>query len=319
MRQFSIYAARSSALATATRRLTPNAIAGATLVSGSRLATKSAVSAHITSSGPVVYAGFARCYSTESSQTTDASVEKHEFKAETKKLLHIVAHSLYSQREVFVRELISNSSDALEKLRHLQATSQDASTDAPLEVSISVDENAKTITFFDSGIGMTADELKDNLGTIARSGSKAYIEKMKDGAETKDMANTIVGQFGVGFYSAFMVGDKIAVYTRSATPGSAGYCWESDGLGSYTLSKAEDVPVGTKIVISVKDDAKEFLEKGKLEEVIKKYSNFVGFPISVNGEKVNTVEALWTKDKNSITDEDHTNFYQFVSNAWDNP
>ncbi|KAJ2409798.1 hypothetical protein GGF41_006549, partial [Coemansia sp. RSA 2531] len=125
MRQFSIYAARSSALATATRRLTPNAIAGATLVSGSRLATKSAVSAPITSSGPVVYAGFARCYSTESSQTTDASVEKHEFKAETKKLLHIVAHSLYSQREVFVRELISNSSDALEKLRHLQATSQD--------------------------------------------------------------------------------------------------------------------------------------------------------------------------------------------------
>ncbi|KAJ2866090.1 hypothetical protein GGH94_001795 [Coemansia aciculifera] len=323
MRQFSIYAARSSALATATRRLAPNTIAGATLVSGSRLVAKGAVSAPIAANGhaaaQVAYAGLARCYSTEASQPTDASVEKHEFKAETKKLLHIVAHSLYSQREVFVRELISNSSDALEKLRHLQATSQDVNTDASLEVSISVDEDAKTITFCDSGIGMTADELKDNLGTIARSGSKAYIEKMKDGAETKDMANTIVGQFGVGFYSAFMVGDKIAVYTRSATPGSAGYCWESDGLGSYTLSKAEDIPVGTKIVISVKDDAKEFLEDGKLKEVIKKYSNFVGFPISVNGEKVNTVEALWTKDKNSITDEDHTNFFQFVSQTLDNP
>ncbi|KAJ2899118.1 hypothetical protein IWW38_001110 [Coemansia aciculifera] len=263
--------------------------------------------------------GTIRRYSTERSPAADAEVEKHEFKAETKKLLHIVAHSLYSQREVFVRELISNSSDALEKLRHLQATSQDVSSDAQLEISISVDKDAKTITFYDSGIGMTAEELKDNLGTIARSGSKAYIEKMQDGAETKDMANTIVGQFGVGFYSAFMVGDKITVYTRSATPGSTGYCWESDGLGSYTLAKAEDVPVGTKIVINVKDDAKEFLEKEKLDEIIKKYSNFVGFPISVNGEKVNTVDALWTKDKNSITDEEHDDFYQFVSNAWDKP
>ncbi|KAJ1821385.1 hypothetical protein LPJ60_002652 [Coemansia sp. RSA 2675] len=312
MRQFSTYAARSSALAA--RRLAPSAIAGAAVVSSSRLATKGAMpAAPIATRGGAATAGFARCYSTE------APAEKHEFKAETKKLLHIVAHSLYSQREVFVRELISNSSDALEKLRHLQATSQDVSTEAPLEVNISVDKEAKTITFCDSGIGMTADELKDNLGTIARSGSKAYIEKMQDGADTKDMANTIVGQFGVGFYSAFMVGDKITVYTRSATPGSAGYCWESDGLGSYTLSKAEDVPVGTKIVISVKDDAKEFLGEDKLQEVIKKYSNFVGFPISVNGEKVNTVEALWTKDKNSITDEDHENFYQFVSGAWDKP
>ncbi|KAI7833311.1 chaperone protein htpG [Kickxella alabastrina] len=257
-----------------------------------------------------------RCYSTESSSL---AAEKHEFKAETKKLLHIVAHSLYSQREVFVRELISNSSDALEKLRHLQATSQDVNTDKPLEVNIEVDSDNKTITFYDSGIGMSADELKENLGTIARSGSKAYIEKMQDGADTKDMASTIVGQFGVGFYSAFMVGDKITVYTRSANPGSEGYCWESDGLGSYTLSKADNVDVGTKIVINIKDDAKEYLEKGKLDQIIKKYSNFVGFPITVNGEKVNTVEALWTKDKNSITEDEHTDFYRFVSRAWDEP
>ncbi|KAJ1724441.1 hypothetical protein LPJ53_001282 [Coemansia erecta] len=259
--------------------------------------------------------GRVRCYSTESAP----AAEKHEFKAETKKLLHIVAHSLYSQREVFVRELISNSSDALEKLRHLQATSQDVSADKPLEISIAVDADSKTITFCDSGIGMTAEELKENLGTIARSGSKAYIEKMENSTDTKDMANTIVGQFGVGFYSAFMVGDKIAVYTRSAAPGSEGYCWESDGLGSYTLAKSDDAQVGTKIVISVKDDAKEFLDKDKLESIIKKYSNFVGFPITVNGEKVNTVDALWTKDKNSITDEEHTNFYRFVSHAWDEP
>ncbi|KAJ2483732.1 hypothetical protein EV174_002863 [Coemansia sp. RSA 2320] len=319
MRQFSLHVARSRGVAAASRRLAPGALVAAYPTS-SHLATRSAAPAPSSlGASRSAFAGLGRCYSTESSPAAEASVEKHEFKAETKKLLHIVAHSLYSQREVFVRELISNSSDALEKLRHLQATSQDVSTEGPLEVSISIDKDAKTITFSDSGIGMTADELKDNLGTIARSGSKAYIEKMQDGAETKDMANTIVGQFGVGFYSAFMVGDKITVYTRSATPGSSGYCWESDGLGSYTLSKAEDVPVGTKIVISVKGDAHEFLETGKLEEVIKKYSNFVGFPISVDGEKVNTVEALWTKDKGSITAEDHTNFYRFVSHAWDEP
>ncbi|KAJ2481096.1 hypothetical protein IWW56_001964 [Coemansia sp. RSA 2131] len=247
------------------------------------------------------------------------SGEKHEFKAETKKLLHIVAHSLYSQREVFVRELISNASDALEKLRQLQATSADVSSEKPLGIDIAIDADSKTITFQDTGIGMNAEELKENLGTIARSGSKAYIEKMQSSDETKDAANTIVGQFGVGFYSAFMVGDKITVYTRSAKPDSEGYCWDSDGLGSYTLSKADNVPVGTKITISVKDDAKEFLDKDKLSEIIKKYSNFVGFPISVNGEKVNTVEALWTKSKSSITEEEHKNFYRFISHSWDDP
>ncbi|KAJ2160319.1 hypothetical protein GGF46_002365 [Coemansia sp. RSA 552] len=266
----------------------------------------------------------ARLYSTEtpSEKAAAAAVgpgEKHEFRAETKKLLHIVAHSLYSQREVFVRELVSNASDALEKLRQLQATSPDASSGAPLGIDISVDAEAKTVTFADSGIGMSAEELKENLGTIARSGSKAFIEKMQGSADTKDTANSIVGQFGVGFYSAFMVGDKIAVYTRSAKPGSEGYCWESDGLGSYTLAKAENVPVGTRIVISIKDDAKEFLDKDKLAEIIKKYSNFVGFPISVNGERVNTIEALWTKDKAAISDEEHSNFYRFISHSWDEP
>ncbi|KAJ2593632.1 hypothetical protein H4R99_006036 [Coemansia sp. RSA 1722] len=282
---------------------------------GLATATATAATGPVYSVRAKAVSGQLRSYSTEKPVTA----EKHEFKAETKKLLHIVAHSLYSQREVFVRELISNSSDALEKLRHLQATSQDVGAENPLGISITVDADKKTITFSDSGVGMTAEELKENLGTIARSGSKAYIEKMNDSEDTKDMANTIVGQFGVGFYSAFMVGDKITVYTRSATPGSEGYCWESDGLGSYTLQKSDGVDVGTKIVISVKEDASEFLDKSKLEAIIKKYSNFVGFPIALNGEKVNTVDALWTKDKNSISDEDHTNFYRFVSHAWDEP
>ncbi|KAJ2715149.1 hypothetical protein H4R19_001364 [Coemansia spiralis] len=253
-------------------------------------------------------------------EPTVGPAETHEFKAETKKLLHIVAHSLYSQREVFVRELISNASDALEKLRQLQTASAEAGSSGPLEISIDVDAEAKTITFRDSGIGMTADELRENLGTIARSGSKAFIDKMQASAETKDKTSEIVGQFGVGFYSAFMVGDKITVYTRSAQPPAGeGYCWTSDGLGSYTMSTADNVPVGTRIVISVKDDAKEFLDKDKLSEIIKKYSNFVGFPISVAGERVNTVEALWTKDKSAISEEEHKNFYRFVSHGWDDP
>ncbi|KAJ2723358.1 hypothetical protein GGI07_002711 [Coemansia sp. Benny D115] len=323
MRQFSLRAINARSFISATRSLTrtPGTTAAAAVATTTgRIAfqrTSAPVVARTVS--PIKYAGsagIARCYSTKS---TEAAKETHEFKAETKKLLHIVAHSLYSDRKVFVRELISNSSDALEKLRHLQATSSEVSSDKPLEINIEVDDKNGTITFTDSGIGMTESELKENLGTIARSGSKAYIEKMQESGNTKDMANTIVGQFGVGFYSAFMIGDKITVYTRSATPGSEGYCWESDGLGSYTLSKAADVPVGTKIVIHVKQDAKEFLEKGSMDGIIKKYSNFVGFPISVNGEKVNTVEALWTKDKNSITDEEHTDFYRFVSHAWDTP
>ncbi|KAJ1668900.1 hypothetical protein EV178_000164 [Coemansia sp. RSA 1646] len=342
MRQFSLCTARTRMLAAVSAF--PRVAASRSIAASSRLSSLGASARKVATPKLIHTAGLARCYSTESkpdsgqkkaavepseeNETKPESVqkeatvgpsEKHEFKAETKKLLHIVAHSLYSQREVFVRELVSNASDALEKLRHLQVTSHDASSGAPMEIRINVDADKKTLEFSDSGIGMTEDELKQNLGTIARSGSKAYIENMENSADSKDAANTIVGQFGVGFYSAFMVGDDLTVYTRSATPGSQGYCWKSDGLGSYTISKAENVPIGTKIVIGIRDDAKEFLDADTLKGVIKKYSNFVGFPISVNGEKVNTVEALWTKDKNSISEEEHENFYRFVSHAWDKP
>ncbi|KAJ2661441.1 hypothetical protein IWW48_002424 [Coemansia sp. RSA 1200] len=355
MRQVSFYTARTRVIAAASRASGVGAGAGAgayrsTAAAAHSRLLSSAISRTNAVSSPnpaALNTRFARCYSTESKDESseakeepaepsvesepkaednrpkEAAVgpsEKHEFKAETKKLLHIVAHSLYSQREVFVRELISNASDALEKLRHLQVTNADAGTDAPMEIRIDADADKKTLAFSDSGIGMSEDELKENLGTIARSGSKAYIEKMERSAgKSKDAANSIVGQFGVGFYSAFMVGDDITVYTRSAAPGSQGYCWKSDGLGSYTISKAENVPVGTKIVIGVRDDAKEFLSEETLKETIKKYSNFVGFPISVNGEKVNTVEALWTKDKSEISEEEHKNFYRFVSHSWDDP
>ncbi|KAJ2805298.1 hypothetical protein H4R20_002149, partial [Coemansia guatemalensis] len=319
MRQILLNSTRARVLgATSSKASLPHVCAAARSYSVSLLSSATVSQRSTRPSAAVI----SRLYSADAapdSQPVVGPAEKHEFKAETKKLLHIVAHSLYSQREVFVRELISNASDALEKLRQLQTTSAEAGSDKPLEINITLDSEHKTITFFDSGIGMTADELKENLGTIARSGSKAFIEKMQSSAETTNAANSIVGQFGVGFYSAFMVGDKITVYTRSAKPGSKGYCWVSDGLGSYTLSKADNVAVGTKIVINVKEDSKEFLDKEKLSEIIKKYSNFVGFPITVDGEKVNTIEALWTKDKSEITEEDHKNFYRFISHSWDDP
>ncbi|KAH8554842.1 Hsp90 protein-domain-containing protein [Umbelopsis sp. PMI_123] len=253
----------------------------------------------------------------EENEVVTGKEEVHEFKTETKKLLNIVANSLYSEKEIFVRELVSNAADALEKLRHSQMLDQGLDSGKPLEIHISVDQNKKQFIIQDYGIGMTEEEINDNLGTIARSGSKAFLEKLdKDGNGSKE---NIIGQFGVGFYSTFMVGNKIKVYTRSAKPGSKGYCWTTDGQGSYSLAEADNVSVGTKIVIELRDDCKQFASKIEVDSIIKKYSNFVGFPIYLNGGKVNTVEPLWTKEKNSVTDEQHKEFYRFISNAWDEP
>ncbi|PVV00279.1 hypothetical protein BB560_005345 [Smittium megazygosporum] len=256
-------------------------------------------------------------------ESTEASPETKEntfeFKAETKKLLHIVAHSLYSQREVFVRELISNSSDALEKLRYLSLSRPELSSDNYPEIRIDIDKEKKTISFQDYGIGMTESELIENLGTIARSGSKKYVENLNDGNESPETAKNIVGQFGVGFYSGFMIGDTMEVYSKSAEPDSQGFCWKSDGLGYYTLKKVDDIPVGTKVVIHVKDDAKEFLDASKISEITKKYSNFVSFPILVNNEKVNTTEALWLKNANSITEKEHEDFFKHITNGFEEP
>ncbi|OMJ20382.1 V-type proton ATPase 16 kDa proteolipid subunit, partial [Smittium culicis] len=249
-------------------------------------------------------------YSTSDSQKPVKAENVFEFQAETKKLLQIVAHSLYSQREVFIRELISNASDAMEKLRYLSLTDTTLHSQDSPQIDIFVDKDKKTISIQDNGIGMTEKELIENLGTIARSGSKKYIESLNSGeTNSSEAAKNIVGQFGVGFYSGFMVGDSIEVFTRSAIEGSKAYHWKSDGyfyflflllflcfgLGYYSLSEIDDSPVGTKIVINVKEDAAEYLDLNKIKEIVKKYSNFVGFPINVNSEKVNTVDAMWLK------------------------
>lgn len=245
--------------------------------------------------------------------------DKHEFQAETRQLLDIVAKSLYSEKEVFIRELISNASDALEKLRYLQLTGgQVEEAELPLEIHIATNDDKKTFVIQDTGVGLTRNELVDNLGTIAKSGSKTFLEQLKDKA-AGDVSSTLIGQFGVGFYSTFMVGDKVDVYTRSCQPGSPALKWSSDGSGSYDVSEAEGVQRGTKIVVHLKGDSYDFAKEDVISGIVKKYSNFVGVPIFLNGHRINIVQALWTAEPKDVTDEMHEEFYRFVANAYDKP
>jgi molecular chaperone HtpG len=247
------------------------------------------------------------------------STEKHEFQAEIAQLLHIVIHSLYTDKEIFIRELISNAADATEKLKFLQTSGEAVfQPDAPLTIKVDTDEDAKTITITDAGIGMTKAELIENLGTIAHSGSKAFLAQLKEKAATNKSAD-MIGQFGVGFYSAFMVSTKVTVHTRSYRPDETGWTWTSDGVSSYEIGPASDLPRGTKIVIALTDAEADYAKKFRVETVIKHYSNFVGFPIELSGEAVNTVSALWTRNKNDVTDSDYEEFYKFIGHDFEAP
>jgi len=245
-----------------------------------------------------------------------ADVKKYEFQAETKKLLDIVINSLYTERDVFIRELISNAADALEKIRHESITANDVFDDElPLEITIDLDEKEKTLTITDTGIGMTEDELVNNLGVIAHSGSNTFFTELAE-AVKKDV--NLIGQFGVGFYAAFMAGDRVRVQSRS-WDGSEGNEWASDGSGSFTITPVEGLRRGTKIIIDLKEDAVEYAQQWKVKSVIEKYSAFVPFPIKLAGEVVNTVQALWSRSKSEITDEEYNDFYKFIANASDEP
>ena len=251
--------------------------------------------------------------------STTATPERHEFQAEISQLLDIVIHSLYTDKEIFVRELISNAADAIEKLKFLQTSGKSVfQPDLETKISVTSDDTAHTVTFTDTGIGMTHDELIENLGTIAHSGSKAFLKQL-----TENKGDTsLIGQFGVGFYAAFMVGDKVSVYSRSyETEGdnSQGWCWTSDGKGGYDLEPADDLPRGTKVVVHLKEDEKQFATKYTIESVIKRYSNFVSAPIELNGEKVNTVQAIWSRSKSEITDEEYKEFFHFISHESTDP
>lgn len=265
-------------------------------------------------------------FCTEATTAESPETTIHEFKAETKKLLHIVAHSLYTDREVFIRELISNASDALEKLRFLQSTSQAANLldpDVELKICITVDTSGKTITIEDTGIGMTKDELISNLGTIAKSGSLEFLNDNK--LSTKDKADAIIGQFGVGFYSSFVVSESVEVFTRSydLEKCPCGYHWSSDGLGSFTVRECNDLRRGTKIICHLKDECLEYANVNTAKQCAQKFSSFVRFPLFIDEgndkmTEINKQEALWLRS--SATNEEHLQFFRYLNNAsWGEP
>jgi molecular chaperone HtpG len=246
-----------------------------------------------------------------------ATPQSFEFQAEIKQLLDIVIHSLYTEKEIFVRELVSNASDALEKQRHLSLTEKAIFDDKlELEINITTDDKAKTFTIQDFGIGMTQAELIENLGTIAHSGSKAFVKALGEGDQK---AAGLIGQFGVGFYSAFMVAKSVKVYTHSWRESEPGLLWSSDGAGSFEIEESPGERRGTKVVIELKEECDEFSQDWRVREIIEKYSAFVSFPINLNGKRINTVQALWLRSKNEIKDEEYDEFYKFQAHDSEKP
>ncbi len=247
-----------------------------------------------------------------------ATTQAFTFQTEVQKVLDILIYSLYTHKEIFLRELISNASDALDKVNYLVLTQDKdniADPELPLGIRIRFNEKDQILTIADSGIGMSYDELKNNLGTIAHSGSAEFISKLN---ENKGSNLDLIGQFGVGFYSVFMIGKEVRVHSRSFQKEQPAHVWISDGKGGFRIEESTlQSTRGTTIEILVKDEEKEFLDKFRLEGIINKYSNFVNFPILVNDEQVNKISALWTKNKSEITPEQYSEFYKFISKYGD--
>jgi molecular chaperone HtpG len=256
---------------------------------------------------------------TKKSTVSDAP-DTHQFQAEVAKLLHLMVHSVYSDRDVFLRELISNAADALDKLRYEAIAEPTLLEGAPvLEITITPDKKAKTLTIADTGIGMTAQELIDNLGTIAKSGTQAFVERAK--AAQGDL--NLIGQFGIGFYSGFIVASKVDVISRRAGEGQASM-WSSDGSGSFTVTAVEQAARGTSIILHLKDDALEFLEDWKIESTVRAYSDHIAHPIrlSVDTEttrQINSANAIWTRPKSEITAEQHREFFGHIAHIHSDP
>ena len=257
-----------------------------------------------------------------------AKSEKLEFQTEVSQLLKLMINSVYSEKEVFVRELVSNASDACDKLRYLATTKEKLlQSDPDLKIQIEIDKKENLITITDNGIGMNRDDLVNNLGTIARSGTAQFI---KEATETKDLS--LIGQFGVGFYSAFMVASDLTVITRKAGEKKL-WIWKSDGESNFTIDESDDLEQlnsnrGTKIVLSITKEGKEYLEKIRIEEIIRKYSDHISIPIFVRDikdkedekpEAINSALALWTRPKNKITKEQYKEFYNHVGQMFDDP
>lgn len=245
-----------------------------------------------------------------------SNMEQFSFQAEMKQLLHLITHSLYTHREIFLRELISNASDALNKLHFASLTDAKVlGDDTELIIKIELDETNKTLSISDNGIGMNKNELKDNIGTIAKSGTMKFMKNLT-GDQKKD--SDLIGRFGVGFYSVFMVADKVTLETKSYKSGKA-YRWTSKGTGSYTVEPIDKKGRGTKISFKFRKDAEEFATKYRIESIIRKYSDFVSFPIEFNDETANKAKAIWTRDKKEVKEEEYTDFYKYIAHKTTDP
>ena len=243
-------------------------------------------------------------------------VEALQFQAEVQQLLNILAHSLYTEKEIFLRELISNASDALNRLQFEMLTNREVlQPEAELAIQIDFDTEAHTLTISDSGIGMTREELIDNLGTIAHSGAMAFIRQLEEGQRPTD----IIGQFGVGFYSVFMVADEVTVTSRSYRPDAAAWRWTSKGENTYHLAPAEKESRGTTIELQLNEDSQDYAASWRLESIIKKHSDFISFPISVQDKVVNQQTALWRKSPREVEAEDYDSFYRQLTLNPDKP
>src|SRR5271170_3530136 len=246
--------------------------------------------------------------------------ETRSFQAEVSRLLEIVAHSLYSEKEIFLRELISNASDACDRLRYAALTEPAlAEGDTEYRVTLIPGKPARTLTIADNGIGMNREELIDNLGTIARSGTAAFVNQLSGDAR-KDMS--LIGQFGVGFYSAFMVAEKVEVVSRKAGE-SQGWCWISDGKGEFTVEPLPDAERGAKIIVHLREGEEDYLDPARLRRIVKTYSDHIGLPIILDeggkAETINTASALWTRPRSEITAEQYKEFYHHVGHSFDEP
>ena len=258
----------------------------------------------------------------------------HSFKAEVSQVLHLVVNSLYSHKEVFLRELVSNASDALDKRRFEAVTHPEMATEGDLKVQLIADPAAATLTISDNGIGMNAAELELNLGTIARSGTREFLEKVQKAREASDQGLQLIGQFGVGFYSAYLVADRVDVITRRAGDSSA-YRWSSDAQSSFTIEPAERAEAGTTLVLHIKEDQKEFLTPSRLRELVRRYSDYIGHAIEIavppkpakegepegttTFERINQASALWQRPASEVSEEQYTEFYRHQTHDFEAP
>ncbi|MCF7884913.1 MAG: molecular chaperone HtpG [Candidatus Marinimicrobia bacterium] len=244
--------------------------------------------------------------------------EEHAFRAELSQLLDLITHSLYKHPEVFLRELVSNASDALNRLRFRKLTDKNIiDPEADLEIRIETDEDKDTFSIEDTGIGMTKSQLIEDIGTVANSGTLKKLKEIR--AQDKEIDADIIGRFGVGFYATFMVTDQVIIETRSAEPGAKAWRWISDGKSGYTIEESDREKRGTKISFKLDEDYEEFSNDARVKNVIKKYSNFVDFPIYINGNRENTIQALWRKKEKNISEEDLNEFYKFVTMDYQDP